>query len=403
MNISKKIKAAITIFMAGIITAITPITPLGIAGKPMDANAAGASSIVQRADLAYELQWKALKTIKGWQGVYSYTFYQGETYNIPYAQPYYSSGYIYYDIDFETYISSTRDIDSKFYTQTSLGLADSTYYGMDCSSFVSYCWDLPYRQTTYTLPLYAKDLGDCTYENVDKIKIGDALNEYTTHVVLVTDINTSSGLYEITEMTTPQLRRRWLTTDQLVRLYSEYSILRRNNINEVKDFSIDWSKVNNSTTTTTTKATTTTTTTAKKTTTTTKATTTTTEKDITTTSSATTTTKKATTTTNTTSTQTTSASTTTTVATQESTQLPNQNKSETNQSDIQTLQKEIEQLKQENKALKDENDNLKSENNKLKDDNKNLQDKVNDLDRLSEELLGVIDQLTQLLDMQYPQ
>lgn len=53
--------------------------------------ASGVDNITARADYLYNLTWTAQASISGWDGY----FYYGNTYHLPYGQPYNNSGYIY--------------------------------------------------------------------------------------------------------------------------------------------------------------------------------------------------------------------------------------------------------------------------------------------------------------------
>ena len=183
-------------------------------------------NITARADYLYNLEWTAKKTIEGWNG----TFWEGNTYHLPYGQPYDTSGYIYWDISIDDFINSTKNEQSDFYSKQSKSNPPhkSPCFALDCSAFASYCWDLPRRTTTHNwASLDVEDLGICNTDNIPKIQPGDALNNANSHVAIVTRIN-NDGTFEITEQTTPQMLRRNLSAWSLASQFGGYRIYRYN-------------------------------------------------------------------------------------------------------------------------------------------------------------------------------
>lgn len=188
-------------------------------------------NIVARADYMYNSTWVCKKTISGWKG--NYTFYEGNTYRLPYAWPVTSGAYIGYGISVEDFLSVAADSSSSFYSKQSYwsgATSNSTYYGNDCSAFVSWCWGIS-RSTTYDIPKKATYIGGVTTSNCTNVlQLGDALNS-NDHVILVTDLKYDSNgaitQIEITEQTPPQLKRSYYTPSQLSAKYSSgYSIYR---------------------------------------------------------------------------------------------------------------------------------------------------------------------------------
>lgn len=200
----------------------------GISNLSLTADAANVENIVARADYLYSIKWTPAKTIYGYGK--NYTFKAGETYRLPYGMPVNTGTFIGYNISIDNFIKETKNSSSKLYTSSS-GWSGSSYsnawycpyYSMDCSTFVSWCWGLSSRQTTYGLENYGTYIGACTKANVSKLKLGDALNS-SGHVGLVTGI--SDGKYEVTEMTPPVLYRKKYTASELVAEWGSYSILR---------------------------------------------------------------------------------------------------------------------------------------------------------------------------------
>ena len=189
-------------------------------------------NIVARADYMYNTMWECKKTITGWN--YKYTFYAGNKYHIPYAWPVHAGAYIGYGVSVDNFVAAAANANSAFYKYKSYlsgtSYSYSTYYGTDCSSFVSWCWGIP-RNTTYTIPNYSKYIGGVsTYNAKNTLQLGDALNS-RDHVVLVTDLTYDANgvitLIEITEQTPPQMKRSYYTPAALSAKYgASYSIYR---------------------------------------------------------------------------------------------------------------------------------------------------------------------------------
>ena len=205
-----------------------------VVGEPMEAQAVTQNqlNIVARADYMYNTMWTCKKTISGWN--YKYTFYAGNKYHLPYAWPVHAGAYIGYGVSVDGFLNAAANANSSFYKYRSyvsgVGYSYSTYYGSDCSSFVSWCWGIK-RNTTYTIPNYSKYIGRVNTNNAKyALQLGDALNSQD-HVVLVTDLvydaNGAISLIEITEQTPPQMKRSYYTPQALSAKYSaSYSIYR---------------------------------------------------------------------------------------------------------------------------------------------------------------------------------
>lgn len=229
---SESMKRLISIVLS-LILIVNMVAFLGD-GLAINANAVTTNqqNIVARADYMYNSTWVCQKTISGWN--YRYTFYAGQTYHLPYAWPVHAGAYIGYGISTENFLAAAADPNNAFYKYRSyvsgVGYSYSTYYGSDCSSFVSWCWGIK-RNTTYTIPNFSSYIGRVTtYNSTWKLQLGDALNSQD-HVVLVTDLQyNSSGAItriEITEQTPPQMKRTYHTPASLAAKYGgSYSIYR---------------------------------------------------------------------------------------------------------------------------------------------------------------------------------
>lgn len=208
---------------ASVIIALLILTSVFAASAaPASAVTDSQRNIVGWADYLYDTTWTAKQNVTGWR----YTFSKGGTYHLPYSQPVNTNGYIGYGISIDGFLAAADDINSKLYTDSSTYNRTSTYYGMDCSSFVSLCWGVK-RQTTYSIPSISTKIGVLS-ENIDKLQLGDGLNYRDSneqHVILVTDLEYTDGQVtsiEITEQTPPQLKRTTYTRAALLNRYSYY-------------------------------------------------------------------------------------------------------------------------------------------------------------------------------------
>ena len=137
----------------------------------------------------------------------SYSIFKaGKTYKgIPYSQAV-STGYVGWDISIKEFLTAVNNPSSKFYSGYSTYSQTAPYYGSDCSGFVSWAWDLPYRCTCTSLLNFSKYIGT----DYTKLQIGDALNNPNSHVMLVTDLGYDSKgnivSVEITEQTPYKMR-----------------------------------------------------------------------------------------------------------------------------------------------------------------------------------------------------
>ena len=200
--------------------------------KKVHAATTNQKNIVARADYMYNSTWVCKKSISGWRG--NYTFYAGERYHLPYAWPVTTGAYIGYGVSVDDFLTAAANSDSVFYTNQSYydgaSYSYSTYYGSDCSSFVSWCWGIS-RNTTYGIPNQSTYIGEATVNNCTySLQLGDALNS-NDHVVLVSDLKYDSNgaitQIEITEQTPPQMKRSYYTPSELSsKYYGSYSIYR---------------------------------------------------------------------------------------------------------------------------------------------------------------------------------
>lgn len=172
----------------------------------------GQKNIIKRARQQEEIKWTPLANITGWGN--TYTFSQGVTYQgLPYGQPVYAR-YIPFDTSYnpstaalQEFINAVNDPSSKMYTSQSKYNKVAPYYSSDCSSFVSYAWDL-YKRETSVLPGTATKVAN---QSVYSVQLGDIFNRSGVHVVLVADIGYGKDgtiqFIDILEQTPPKVRR----------------------------------------------------------------------------------------------------------------------------------------------------------------------------------------------------
>ena len=202
---------------------IDTISTSTVLTKKMTANQ---QNIVLRAQQMAEVKWTPVKTITAWGGndpsyistksdsVYrtdNGKFIAGKTYKgVPYAQAV-GTGYVGWEISLGKFLQEVDNASSPLYTSYSTYGRRAPYYGSDCSGFVSYAWDLPYRCPCSTLVNFSELIGSPNKDNVlYKLQVGDCLNLTSEHVVLVTDIGYDSQgrvvSVEITEQTPSKMR-----------------------------------------------------------------------------------------------------------------------------------------------------------------------------------------------------
>lgn len=143
----------------------------------------GVQNIVKRAYQMTNIQWTPLANITGWNS--EMTYYAGQTYTgLPYGQPVYAS-YVPWSTSLTDFIGAVNNPNSKMYTSQSTYDSVAPYYSCDCSSFVSWAWNLNSRQTTSSIPNYATLVSNSSYTG---LQVGDCFCKKLSHVVLVTDI-----------------------------------------------------------------------------------------------------------------------------------------------------------------------------------------------------------------------
>jgi hypothetical protein len=168
----------------------------------------GIKNIVKRSRQIKEITWIPVEKLEAFNS--DYYFDKGvEVTGIPYSQPVLNGKFVIYQMTLEEFISESKVKGGAFYTEKGLYEEPSTYYGMDCSSFVSYAWNCRNRLTAQNLA----DFGDNKGNSLNSIQVGDALIKTGegAHAVLVTGVKEDSKKnivwIEITEQTPPLTKR----------------------------------------------------------------------------------------------------------------------------------------------------------------------------------------------------
>lgn len=169
----------------------------------------GQKNIVKRARQMVEIEWTPLQDVTGWRN--QYVFMKDVTYTgVPYGWCVTRGSWVGYDITLEEFAAYVQNNSSSFYTNTAYYAAAgyiSPFYSNDCSTFLSYCWNLPNRKTTTSLVSDTK-MTKVTDKDNSVLQVGDCLNAKGNHVVLITarKYNSSGELigYDIMEQTPPR-------------------------------------------------------------------------------------------------------------------------------------------------------------------------------------------------------
>jgi len=135
----------------------------------------------------------------------------GYHWGLPYTQMAYHD-----EIEFEYYLSTVSE--QQFYRQGYSSGKDRYfgYYGLDCSGFVSKCWQLPSRYSTGTFNANYDELSG----GMVALNMGDALLRYGDalgrgdHITLVTQNQVSNEYLVMIEQTDPETAWEFYTYDQ---------------------------------------------------------------------------------------------------------------------------------------------------------------------------------------------
>ena len=182
-------------------------------------------NIVRRARQMSDVEWTPREWRYAWGGDNSYYnsdhsnnvtstdgtvttgyFVGGKTYKgVPYSQAV-NTGYVGWDLSLDDFLDAVNNNTSNFYSGYSSYSRTAPYYGSDCSGFVSWAWDLPTRCTCTSILAYCYRVEN----SIGNLQVGDAINEPSSHIVLVTNIgydaNGNVNAVEITEQTPSKMR-----------------------------------------------------------------------------------------------------------------------------------------------------------------------------------------------------
>jgi len=146
---------------------------------------------LQKAEFLYKYRWCCQKTFNGWET----TFLENNYYTIPYSQPYFYGGYLFYNITLDKFEEHAKNKTGKFYDyhDNNGGTTQCPTYGTDCSAFVSFCIGSKTRYSTKVIKNYADNsaYGFC-YKDFDTAEKGDLLNcnnNDRQHVLIIKEVN----------------------------------------------------------------------------------------------------------------------------------------------------------------------------------------------------------------------
>ncbi len=144
-------------------------------------------NIIKRARQMMEIEWIPLCNIKAFAN--GKTFPAGQTIKGLLYGMCVKGEYVPWECDFSKFLSETKDKNSKLYTDRgSYNGNECPYYACDCSSFVSYAWDLDKRMTTDGLKKVSVER-----EEAEEVQVGDILLRVNSsvgsnHVILVVGV-----------------------------------------------------------------------------------------------------------------------------------------------------------------------------------------------------------------------
>ncbi len=171
---------------------------------PARYRSSGIEHIVSRARSVSRLKWTPKRDLLSFGG--EYVFLKGTSVTgLPYGQPVYNGRFVLYDVSLAEFLEASEDETGPFYMESGCYETICPYYSTDCSTFLSYCWNLPKRMVCATLARW----GDCVSTDRNDLQVGDALIRfaYDAHAVLITGVVENEWSrpvwVEITEQTPP--------------------------------------------------------------------------------------------------------------------------------------------------------------------------------------------------------
>ena len=126
MNTGKS-KIISLILVLSILLSLVPVFHVEAQARTWSVNL---QKIADRADFFFNATWVCQKTVYGWRD--QFTYYEGETYHLPYGQPVNSGKFIGYGVELEEMLLAAADADSVFYSrQSEFNGWTSVYYATD--------------------------------------------------------------------------------------------------------------------------------------------------------------------------------------------------------------------------------------------------------------------------------
>ncbi|MEO0285919.1 MAG: T9SS type A sorting domain-containing protein [candidate division WOR-3 bacterium] len=181
------------------------------------------TEIVSRAQEMINVSWRPANNQRSWYG--DVVYYAGTTY---YGVLYSQNNPQENATEFKNGIQSAPAYygywsNSRWYN----------YYGNDCSGYVSICWAMPSRYTTYTFDQHAINYGTYCYyigatgsAGTADLRQGDALNYPSSHIILF-NRRVTNGIEAMEQTPNKATYRTWYYSS-----LGSYRPLRRANITE---------------------------------------------------------------------------------------------------------------------------------------------------------------------------
>ncbi len=173
----------VKVLLTGMMLLLLPCAARAWSGD--DWGAISRATIQSNADLMIDSTWTPKNTFTNWQ--YKSSAYKTNVYHV------YTKGVTYTGVAYSQ--NNPQENWLEFYNSVTNTGSGTNYYGNDCSGFVSICWRLPARKTTYLfeteLGSYWTSLGETNTAATAPLEIGDALNSASDHIVLFLNRETS--------------------------------------------------------------------------------------------------------------------------------------------------------------------------------------------------------------------
>lgn len=207
----------------------------------------GAANVLKRARQFTELRWTPVEKMprtaqvelkeNAQEPVAYYPAWRPQ-YALPYSSARIEEKFIGYNVSLETFYTALANPKSVLYTRTLLGRGQrmSSWYGMVCSVFGSWCLALPSRRVAKLWGNYP-DMEEIDVQSLRDIQLCDILDnvhhvalitgikrDETGNVVAVTVTESTRPFGICTEYTTEEFRHYWL---------DKYSVFRYRNLDQV--------------------------------------------------------------------------------------------------------------------------------------------------------------------------